>query len=147
MKKKFLTGSKAFFSGIEGYSPKDTDWLVLTDEASGFSHYRQTSAPGKCLFEWKAKPKDELIGYAVSHPNPPMQAIKFLTPEFAEFIGLETKDLEALKPLFDIMDDKHKYAVSIFESYLENGTFTLTDEQRRKAYEIYLKYRENKTNK
>ena len=41
----------------------------------------------------------------------------------------------------DNLDDKHKYEKVIYDSYIENGEFKLTDEQLQKAY---LEYKNNK---
>ena len=70
-----------------------------------------------------------------------MSVIKFLTPEFNEAIGFTIKDLPKVKPLIDKLDEKHLYAKIIYEAYLENGSFTLTQEQRDKAYEEYKRLR------
>ena len=47
-------------------------------------------------------------------------------------------DLRTLEPKIRQMDNKHSYEKVIFDSYLENGDFYLTDEQRKRAFEIYL---------
>ena len=44
-----------------------------------------------------------------------------------------------MKPMFDRMDDRHVYEVKIYESYIKNGNFSLTEEQRADAYRLYLK--------
>ena len=141
MQKKFLTGSSAFFSCLAGFQPKDKDWIVLDDAPKGYKHYRQTSTPGKCVFEWRAASADELIAYALDHPKPAMQIIKFLSPDFAAHIGLSIVQLQRLKPLVDALDPKHRYAAVIYDSYIENGDFTLTDSQREAAYQCYREAR------
>ena len=143
MQKKFLTGSSAFFSCLADFQPKDKDWIVLDDAPKGYKHYRQTSTPGKCVFEWRAASADELIAYALDHPMPAMQMIKFLTPDFAAHIGLTIGQLQRLKPLVDALDPKHRYASIIYESYIENGNFTLTDSQLDAAYRCYREARRN----
>lgn len=66
---------------------------------------------------------------------------KFLVPEFCKEIGFTVSDLERLRPLIAKLDDKHKYEEVIFNSYLQNGDFILTSEQRDAAY---LMYRESR---
>lgn len=141
MRKKFLTGSRAFFSCLADFRPKDTDWIVLDDAPKGYQYYRQTSIPGKCLFEWRDMGADALIDYALQHPKPPMQVIKFLSPDFAKHIGLTMMQLTRLQPIIDALDAKHRYAAIIYDSYLQNGDFTLTDEQRDAAYQCYKEAR------
>ena len=70
-----------------------------------------------------------------------MRAGKFLSPEFAEYIGLTIEELKRLKPMFDDIDEKHKYEKVIFDSYVENNGFFLTDEQRLRAYDEYKRER------
>ena len=70
-----------------------------------------------------------------------MQLGKFLVPAFVEAIGFTIEDLKKLQPLADNLDDKHKYEKVIYDSYIQNNDFTLTDEQLQKAY---LEYKHNK---
>jgi hypothetical protein len=53
---------------------------------------------------------------------------KFLVPEFCERISFTIEDLQKLSPLTKILDDKHKYEKVIYDSYLENKDFVLTEE-------------------
>lgn len=141
MQKKFLTGSRAFFSYMADFRPKDTDLLVLDDAPKGYKFYRQTQTNGICLFEWRDMGADALIDYALQHPNPPMQVGKFLVPDFAKHIGLTLEQLTRLRTLIDALDAKHRYEEIIYNSYLVNGDFTLTDEQRDAAYQCYKEAR------
>ena len=84
---------------------------------------------------------EEFISYALNK-GPTMQIGKFLIPEFNNEIGFTIEHLKQLVPLIEKLDDKHKYEKIIFDSYIENNSFTLTEEQRLKAYEEYKKYRE-----
>lgn len=136
MSKKILTGSRAFFTGLEGFEPKDTDYVRLLDKGNGFDYVRQIRTGSECIFEWVRRPKAELIAYALEH-GPAMQVVKFLTPEFAEEIGLTVKDISKLRPLIDRLDPKHTYVRTIYEAYIANKAFTLTDEQRAEAFEVY----------
>ena len=43
--------------------------------------------------------------------------------------------------MFDRLDDKHKYERLIYESYINNNSFTLTEKQLQEAYDEYRKYR------
>ena len=66
-----------------------------------------------------------------------MAAGKFLVPEFCKEIGSTVEDLPKLAPLISNLDTKHEYEKIIFDSYIQNGDFVLTQEQRDKAYESY----------
>jgi hypothetical protein len=66
-----------------------------------------------------------------------------LVPEFCYAINFPFEALPQLQPLVDKIADDSKvaYIKVIYESYLENGSFTLTTTQRLKAYEIYKQAR------
>lgn len=141
--KIYLVGSKAFFSGLEGFKPKDTDRLRFVEKGNGFNNYIQRSGGAHCDFLWVMKPKQEMIDYALQH-GPAMQVGKFLVPEVAAVLGLTVEDLQQLRPLIDKLDAKHEYQRVIADAYQANGSFTLTEEQRLAAFE---KYRESRPEK
>ena len=138
MNKQITTGSRAFFSGMEGFQPKDKDIVVLIDksQANGFEWMRQTSNGSVDLFEIVNRPKAELIAHAVEKAKP-MAIARFLTPAFAEAIGLQVEDLKELKPMRQALDAKHAYLGIIFDAYVETDSFALSGEQRQSAYDAY----------
>lgn len=136
----FLMGSQYFFSCYDDFESKDVDEVEII-ETDAFSNMRQLTGQGKCLFQLKKQPsKDEYIKYALLS-NLGMVIGKFLIPEFCEAIGFTVADLPRLSALIDRLDDKHRYEEIIFNSYIENGAFTLTDEQRARAYKSYKESR------
>lgn len=139
---KTHTGSLAFFSGIAGFKPGDIDWIVIRDNPKGMKTARHRSLKGVSVFEWRYMPADELINYVLDHPHPPMQVVMFLVPDVAAHIGLTVDMLPRLRPLIEGLDEKHEYAKIIWESYIHNGSFTLTDGQRMEAYHCYLQARQ-----
>lgn len=66
-----------------------------------------------------------------------MAICKFLSPEFAEYLNMNIDDLKKLNKLSERMDDKHYYLKMIFDYYIENNGFFLTNEQREAAYKEY----------
>lgn len=138
---KIKIGSSVFFNGISGYKPSDSDWLAIVD----------TFFPNKIMMNMKIKgddiflyrnglSKEEFIKDTIDS-NVPMRVGKFLIPEFCEYIGFEISDYDKLKSMFDNLDEKHRYEIIIRDSYIENGGFFLTDEQRLRAYEEYKRER------
>ena len=133
---KILMGSQYFFSCYDDFNSKDVDELTIID-TDEFRHIRQITGQGRCMFFMKRhKSKEEYIEFAMSSKLG-MVIGKFLVPEFCEEIGFTIEDLPRMKPLIDRLDDKHKYEEIIFNSYIENGDFILTDEQRYFAYQSY----------
>ena len=144
MQKRFIIGSTAFFSGINDFRSKDIDVLIVDDNPQGYKTFRQTHLKkGKCVFEWKDMNADEFIDYTLEHYDTPMQIGKFLVPDFAGYLGLTIEQLKRLQPLVDKLDDAHKYEGIIYNAYLVNGSFTLTQEQLSDAYECYKLTRQN----
>jgi hypothetical protein len=133
-------GSQYFFSCYDDFKSKDTDeiQIIETDE---FKQIRQISGQGKCLFQLKKhNTKDEYIEWALKS-NIGMVLGKFLIPEFCAEIGFTVEDLHTLRPLVEKLDDKHMYEAIIYDSYLQNGAFLLTTEQRDAAYKSYKESR------
>lgn len=138
--KKILIGSQYFFSRYADFKGSDVDEIQLV-ETNEFKQMRQLTGKGKCLFQMKRhKNKQDYIDWAVKS-NLGMVVGKFLVPEFCEEIGLTIDDLPKLEVLIDRLDDKHKYEEIIYNSYLQNGSFSLTDDQRRNAYISYKESR------
>lgn len=137
---KFLMGSQYFFSCYEDFHSKDIDELEIVKN-NKFKCMRQLTGQGKCLFQLQQMPTvDDYINYALLSELG-MVIGKFLIPEFCQTIGFTINDLLKLKPLLKKLDDKHKYEQIIYDSYIENQEFILTDEQRKKAYQSYKESR------
>jgi len=144
MHRKILVGSSAFFNEIEGFQPKDRDYVILVSNPVGFTYARQTSFSDKyCLFEWKKMSVDEFIKHTLD-TKLPMTAGKFLIPEFNKQIGFTITDLKRLEPVFERIDKKHTYEKIIFDAYIENNDFVLTDDQLAAAYTSYTTARTSK---
>ncbi len=135
-----LVGSNVFFKDIEGFTSKDIDILEFVDNPTDFKNVRQFKFPDKCVFQWRKMPINELIDITLSR-NFPMEIGKFLVPEFIKEFKLSIDDLKRLKPIITKLDDKHKYEEVIYNAYIENNDFILTDKQRQNAFETYTMYR------
>ena len=137
---KILMGSQYFFQGYNDFNSKDIDEIEII-ETNTFRYVRQLTGHSKCLFQLrKQTSKDDYINYALTS-NTGMVIGKFLIPEFCNEIGMAIEDLPKLKPLLSKLDDKHKYEEIIYNSYIENNGFYLTNEQRDKAYGSYKESR------
>lgn len=137
---KIVVGSKCFFDGIEDFTPHDDDYLELVDNPEDFK-YKKIYHGKFCLFKWKRMSADEYIDYMLNISTLPMEVGKFLVPEFVKEIGFTIEDLKKLEPIINNIDEKHNYEKIIFNSYIENNDFVLTEEQKLKAYNEYKKYR------
>jgi hypothetical protein len=132
-------GSTYFFSSYSDFKSADVDKIDII-ETTEFKEKRVIRGQGKDYFYLKKKPKDELIKDALNSELA-MVVGKFLIPEFNEKIGFTIEDLPKIQPLIDRLDDKHMYEKIIYESYLENKEFILTQKQRDAAYASYKESR------
>ena len=134
-------GSSIFFNCFDDYTAKDADKLCIMDTfiVKG-TNVLNMKLKGDDVFFFRNMNKEEFINDTIDS-NVPMRVGKFLVPEFCKYIGFEISDYDKLKDMFDKLDEKHRYEIIIRDAYIENGSFTLTDEQRMRAYEEYKKER------
>lgn len=133
---KYLIGSTYFFKDYNDFISKDIDELEFLDEPP-FQQMRQISGQGKCLFQLKRHSnKQAYIDWALQS-SLGMVLGKFLIPEVCKEMNITIHDLPKLQPLLERLDDKHYYEKIIYDSYLHNNAFFLTDKQRDAAYQSY----------
>ena len=137
---KITVGSRAFFSGMEGFYPGSLDFLVLADPPEDFLWRHELYMRGVNTFTYKKEPAAVMIARTIERGDA-MLAGKFLVPEVADAIGATVEDILPLEPLLRQLDEKQSYQLAIFESIKENGSFELTPEQLHHAYEIYKEAR------
>ena len=135
-------GSSYFFDMYDDYKLEDNDEIHIVDEFIFPNKVCMNMKlfDGNDIFIFKNTDKQEYIN-DVYESGVNMKVGKFLIPEFNKYINFTIDDLKSLQPIFDNMDKKHTYERVIFESYLKNGDFFLTDEQRREAYKEYKRSR------
>lgn len=136
---KFTIGSRSFFDGLPGFNPKDIDELWILPEplfGKRKSFLFKNPKKEKDLVLYPPFSKEEFIQYDLDKGDR-VKLGKYLVPEFAKHLELTLDDLRRLGPLLERLDEQHAYQKIIYDSYLENGDFVLTPEQREKAYESY----------
>lgn len=133
-KLRFRVGSTYFF----GDQDTDIDEVEFEDEPKLYHNVLQFRAKdrSRCLYKWRRMSADEFVEYTLNS-RLPMEIGKFLVPEVADYLGFTLDHLEQLRPVVDRLDPKHEYERIIFDSYLENGGFYLTQDQRDRAYHEY----------
>lgn len=135
--KKIRIGSTAFFNSFSDFKSKDIDELCIisspiNNKKTGYC----LKAHKKDIILYPELTKEEFID-ADLKVNDALKIGKYLVPEFAEYIGLTIEDLYKLKPLVDKLDKRHIYEKSIYDSYINNNSFILTNEQLDTVYQIY----------
>lgn len=141
--KEILVGSDVFFTGMPGFHvghPDIKSKVVIEDNPSDYLFDKDYMEGNMHVIKWRNMSKEELINFHKSRCKGRLLG-KFLVPEYAEFIGLTIDDLKELSNLLDWLDDRHQYEKLIYNFYIENNGFYLTDEQRNIAYQEYKKER------
>lgn len=136
--KQFDAGSAYFFYTYPDFKSKDIDIICITDDQN-VPYWRLIRSPGIDRFYLLNVTKEKHIQASLRRSGYFLG--QFLIPEFNEYIGFTIEDLPRLEPLLGLLDEKHQYEAIIYNSYLENGEFKLTQEQREQAYLSYKKSR------
>ena len=140
MDKKIQVGSKAFFSQYEDFEPRDNDFVEIHDEAD--VDFWVTKENDEHIFHFRRMNKIDFIEFECNRAHKfSLVVSKFIVPELVEHFGINLEDLFICMSLFNNIDRRHQYVKFIFECYLKNGDFTLTDEQRDEAYNMYKSVR------
>ena len=135
-KRQFRVGSTYFF----GELGTDTDTVEFEDNPRLYKNVLQFRKKDgtRCHFKWRKMTADEFVQYTLQSKLP-MELGKFLVPEVAEYLGFTLDHLKQLKPVAERLDTKHQYEKIIYDSYIQNNGFFLTQEQRDRAFEQYRK--------
>lgn len=140
--KQIPIGSCVFFSQMDGFKPKDYDYVCFVDNYPfDIKPCMRLTLGENELMIYQNLTKDEFIGETLECELN-MKAGKFLVPEFVEHIGFTINELPLFERMFNDIDEPHKYEKLIYDDYVSNGGFFLTDQQRKSAYDEYLKYRQ-----
>lgn len=137
---KILMGSTYFFSQYPDFESKDIDEIEIV-ETTKFNYMSHLIGNNKCSFLIKKQPTTQKYIDDALKCHLGMTVGKFLIPEFASAIELNIEDLPQLQPLIDRLDEKHQYEKIIYNSYIANNDFILTDVQRDIAYKLYKESR------
>lgn len=143
---KIPIGSQVFFSCYDDYVSHDVDYVIFESNPSLFKLFMIARGKGIDCFHYKMMSKEEFIKIELEHCNSlHMVAGKFLIPELLNYFNISLEEIKQFEYYFKNMDDKHKYEEIIYNAYITNNSFTLTDEQRLSAYMEYKKYRSTTT--
>lgn len=131
---RYLVGSRYFFSQYSDFKPKDSDYIEFVDIIPDNWYIN-----GDIFYILDSLSKEEIVYQVIDGFNSPVSIGRFLNKEFSEKIGFTIEDLKhpGLKKEADRCHKKHEYVKMIYYFYIQNNSFTLTEEQRLAAYENY----------
>jgi len=136
VKCKIQIGSEIFFNCYSDYKLKDKDYIIFTDDYD-FLHIRLDKTK-EDLFIFRECGKEQFIKSELNRCKiMPMVAGKFLCKELCDYLHITIDDIKQFDFAFKNIDEKHSYEKIIFDAYIQNNDFYLTDEQRNLAYKNY----------
>ena len=129
LKMRCKVGSTYFFKDYPSFISKDIDEVEFEENPKLYKYFMQfrKNDGSRCLFKWKKMSADKFVEYMLNTKTP-MEIGKFLVPEVANYLGFTIEHLKQLQPVIDKLDDKHKYEKIIYDSYIENNDFYMTQE-------------------
>lgn len=143
MEKKFIAGSFYFFKDMPGYNLHDLDYVIITDETFVDYHhiYWIENGIAQDRFYWKKNTPEWHIMQMLNEKSFALDIARFLIQGVAEELGITIDDLMKLKHIVNKLktdfNGKYDYYRLIFNAYIENNAFILTDKQRMLAYDSY----------
>ena len=136
MTKQIQVGSRAFFSDYEDFQPADNDILELNSEQ--YEDYYSTRENDVHIFHYKYTNKEQFLEFEFKHiEESPLAVCAFVVPEVAEFLELTLEELFMFEYYFKKINRRHLYVKYIYDCYMENRAFSLTQEQKDFAYNLY----------
>ena len=128
-KPRFKVGSAYFFKFYKDFIPNDIDEIEFEENPKLYKNFMQfhKKDSSRCLFKWRKMSADEFVQYTLN-TKLPMELGKFLVPEVNQYLGFTIEHLKQLSPIVDKLDERHSYEKIIFDSYILNNAFCLTDE-------------------
>ena len=140
----FTVGSQAFFKDKPEFKPHDKDILMIVDEGNGFKFSKQLSTGSICYIYLVKHSVKDILNFVLQDKVTPLQVCKFFVPEVSEFLGMSLANFKKLEPKVRKLTGKHQYYQIIFDAYIANGSFTLSDKQLEEAYASYTDSRKPK---
>jgi hypothetical protein len=142
--KEFEIGSQSFFKEKMNYFNKLSDILYIVDKGDGYNFISSTDYSGRTEVYLVKRNKNELIDWVLNNSlEANLEIGKFLVKEVIDYLDITIDDLKLFDSIFSNLSDKFEYEKIIYDSYIENNSFDLTEEQLNKAYESYKESRQN----
>lgn len=139
--KTFEVGSRPFFKDFKDYKIRDYDYIVLVKGLEK-KFKKRFGIENKDYIAYNNNvTKEQLINF-VKESKIVNKLCMFLVPEFIDYFKVTIEDLRQFVEISENLDKLHKYLKIILDAYIENNSFSLTNEQLNDAYIEYKKERE-----
>ena len=139
IKQEVLCGSTKLFKNIKGFTPGDTDYILITDSDEVFEHKHPT--PDVCQFIW-GKDKEMVRKYLLEFPYY-LLAMSLVTREFIEAYELSHDDITQCVTRYRQVyeNSSYRYYVPLFDYIILNKSWEFPQEVLEKSYKIYKEYK------
>jgi len=150
--KKFLCGSNYFFGRYKDYNLHDYDYIIIKEDDESGDDYKDIHDIKRNIdyFIWKKKTPDWHVNRLLNEVRFPPDIGHLLIPGVNKLLGITIDHLKKLAPILDeLWDDYYglyNYDKIIYEAYIKNNAFILTNDQRLHAYKVYKEARKDRYN-
>lgn len=127
---RYIIGSTYFFNKYPDFKSKDIDYLFY-NERPDIKKDNKT-----CVFSVLYIDKIDIMNDVLC-PRAYIQISRFLNADFVKDIGFTIEDLKLFYELSRKFKGTHEYLKLVYDFYIQNDSFTLTEEQRLAVYENY----------
>lgn len=141
MEKKFLAGLQCFFSKFEDYVMHDTDYVIIVDDAEKDYKHTYDKANKIDYFYWKRNTPEWHVEFMLRERSFALDCARLLVPDVAKELNVTITQLKRLEPVIrrivKEVGQAYEYYEIIYDAYVANDAFMLTDDQLKAAYESY----------
>jgi len=148
--KKYLCGSNYFFGKFKDYVWHDYDIIIVRENAPKIVDYQRLIDEKKNIdyFIWKKNTPEWHVNHLLNEVRFQLDIGHLLIPEVNKELGITIEHLKQLKDIANELvgqfDGLYDYYKIIYDAYITNNDFILTDEQRLAAYNEYKKARRDR---
>lgn len=139
--KDILVGSRSFFGSMPYFNSKDTDYVRFEKLPDG-EIYQRLVGWKTDYFIFGTTDKEVLLDF-IESTGDYLHVAPFLSPAVCKIIGFRPEELPRIEKYVKLVPPKYRYYEKIYNAYVENDDFYLTEEQRAAAYKVYREARKN----
>lgn len=140
--KKLLCGSSELYKSIKGFTPHDTDYLLITDSDIVFEHVHPED--NVCWFVWGGD-KHAVRSYLLKLPYY-LTAMSIVTKEFITHYEFTMGDIIEILKKYEstYRNSTYRYYLPLFEHIKTKWSWDFPPEVINESYNLYKKYKKGR---
>lgn len=136
---KILCGSSQLFKDTEGFTPGDTDYIIISDSKEVFKH--EHPSEDICWFIW-GKDKEMVRKYLTTFPYY-MTAMSLVTKEFIDYYEFTIEDVvSSIDRYYDVyLNSIYRYYIPLFDYIKATASWDFPKEVIEESYGLYKQFK------